>query len=84
MGITDGKLLFCNGNSYKIKDNTISTNEYNDRTVYDCFNNSFLCDGGIPDLILPLITIDDSPRPNKRYPYNYDLLTATIYVTSGI
>ena len=34
MGITDGKILFCHGISQDSEENTISTKEYNNRTVY--------------------------------------------------
>ena len=37
MGITDGKLLYCHGVTEGNKDKKISTLEYNNRTVYDCF-----------------------------------------------
>ena len=35
MGITYGKLLFCHRISQDSEDKTISTTEYNNRTVYD-------------------------------------------------
>ena len=41
MGITDGKLIYCHGVSEGNVDRNISTLEYNNRTVYDCFNNPF-------------------------------------------
>ena len=66
MGITDGKLLYFHGVIEGNKDKEISTLEYNDRTVYDCFNNPFTADCGSPAMHLPPITIDDSSRPNKR------------------
>ena len=60
MGIAYGKLLYCHGvvegNVYK----KISTLEFNNRTVYDCFNNPFTDDCGSPamrfmnDSITPL------------------------------
>ena len=49
MGITDGKLLYCHGVAEGNKDKKISTLEYNNRTVYDCFNNPFTDDCGIPE-----------------------------------
>ena len=61
MGIIYGKLLYCHGvaegNEYK----KISTLDYKNRTVYDCFNNLFTADCGIPAMHLPPITIDDRP-----------------------
>ena len=35
MGIIDGKFIFCYGISEESVDKTISTGEYNNRTVYD-------------------------------------------------
>ena len=56
---------------------------YNDRSVYDCFNNPFTVDCGIPTLNLPSITIDDSPRQKKIARYTSDPLPAAIYITPG-
>ena len=67
MGITDGKLLYCHGVAEGGKDKKFSTLEYNNRTVYYCFNNPFTYDCGIPDMHLPPITIDDRP-PRIREP----------------
>ena len=67
MGITDGKLLYCHGVAEVNVDKKISTLEYNNRTVYDCFNNTFTADCGSPDMHLPPITIDDKP-PRIREP----------------
>ena len=83
MGISYGKLLFCHGISYQSKDNTISIIEYNDMTVYDCFNNTFSVNCGIPYLNLPPIPIYDSPRTNKRSRYTYDPLPVSKSVTPG-
>ena len=44
MGITDGKLLYCHGVAEGNKDKKISTLEYNNRKVYDCFNDPFTAD----------------------------------------
>ena len=63
MGITDGKLLYCHGVAEGNEDKKISTLEYNNRTVYDCFNNPFTADCGSPAMHLPPITIDDRPPP---------------------
>ena len=80
MGITDGKLLYCHsdveGNFYK----KISTLEYNNRMVYDCFNNPFTDEFGSPALNLPTITIDDWPRLHKRAQYTPYLPQAAIFV----
>ena len=82
MAITDGKLLFCHVLSEVNVDNKVSTVEYNNRTVYDCFNNPFPDDFGRPYLNPPPITIDDRPRLHKRYRYTPDLLPDNIYVAS--
>ena len=63
MGITDGKLLYCHGVAEGNEDKKISTLEYNNRTVYECFNNPFTSDCGSPAMHLPPITIDDRPPP---------------------
>ena len=63
-------------------DKKISTLEYNNRTVYDCFNNPFTADCGIPAMHLPPITIDDRPPPHNRARYAPNLLPATISVAS--
>ena len=42
-----------------------------------------MVDCGIPDLNLPPIPIDDSPRPDKISRYTPDLLPASIYVAYG-
>ena len=57
--------------------------EYNSKTVYECLNNTFPVDGVRSDFNLPHITIDDSPRLNKRYRYTSDTIPAAISVTSG-
>ena len=41
MGIIDGNLLYCHGVSEVNMDRKISKLEYNNRMVYDCFNNPF-------------------------------------------
>ena len=51
-------------------------------TVYECFNNTFTADFGIPDLNLHPITIDDRPRLHKISLYTPDLLPTVIYVAS--
>ena len=56
--------------------------EYNNRTVYDCFNYHFPIDCGIPDLNLPTITIDDRPLRDKISRYTPDILPSAISVAS--
>ena len=82
IGITDGKLLYCHGVAEGEKDKKISTLEYNNRKVYDCFNNPFTADCGGPAMHLPPITIDDRTPPPKRARYAPNLLLATISVAS--
>ena len=82
MGITDGKLLYCHGVAEGNEDKKIPTLEYNNRTVYDCFNNPFTADCGSPAMNLPPITIDDILTPPKRACYAPNLLPATISVAS--
>ena len=41
VGIIDGKLLYCHGVAEGNQDKKKSTSEYNNRTVYYCFNNIF-------------------------------------------
>ena len=67
MGITDEKLLFCHGISEESVDRKILIGDYNIRTVYDFFNNTFTADYGSPAMHLPPITIYDRPPQNKRY-----------------
>ena len=82
MGIANGKLLFCHGISEESLDKKISTGEYNNRTVYDCFNNTFTDNFHTPDWNLPPITIDDRPHLHKIAHQTPDLLPASIYVDS--
>ena len=63
-------------------DKKISSLEYNNRTVYGCFNNPFIADCGSPDFFLTPITIDDIPRLHKRSRYTLDMLPAAISVSS--
>ena len=65
MGITDGKLLYWCGVIERNVDNKISTLEYNNRTVYECFNNTFTADYGSPDMHLPPITVNDRLTPPR-------------------
>ena len=83
MGITYRKLLLCHGVSEVNLDKTNSTREYKNRTVYDCFNDTFTDDFGSPDLNLPPITINDIPRPHKISSYTPDMLPSTISIAFG-
>ena len=82
MVITDRKLLFCHGISEESVDKNISTIEYNNRMVYEFFNNTFTADFGSPDLNPPPINIDDRPHPHKIAHYTPDLLPAATSVAS--
>ena len=73
MGITDGNLLYCYGVAEGNTEKKFSTLEYNNRTVYDCFNDPSTDGFGIPDLHLPPITNDDIPRLNKRAQYTVQI-----------
>ena len=84
MGITDRKLLYCNGVSEGNVGRKISTLEYNNRTVYEFFCDPFTDVFGSPYLNLTPITIDDRPLPHKRSRYTPDLIPAAIYVASEI
>ena len=72
MGITDGKILFCHGISELIRNRKIAAREYNYRIFYDCFNITFPVDCGKPDLNIPPMTINDSPRLKNRSCYTPD------------
>ena len=63
-------------------DKKIPTRDYNNRTVYECFNNTFPDDCGSPGLNPPPITIDGRPRRYKISSYTPDLLTSNIDVAS--
>ena len=82
MGITYGKLIFCHGVSKGNLDKEIPMREYNNRKVYDCFNNPFLDDFGSPSFNLPTITIHDIPLPRKIYHYTPDMIPDTISAAS--
>ena len=81
MGIPDIKLLFCHGISELIRDKKISRMDYNNRPVYDCFNDPFTDDCSHPDLNLSYMPLDDSTNPNKISLYTPDLIPAAIYVS---
>ena len=82
MVITDGKILYCHGVAEGNVDKKISTLEYNNMTVYDCFNNSFTADFGSPSMHLPPNIIDHRPRPHKRARYTPYLLPDASSVAS--
>ena len=82
MGITYGDLLYCNSVAKGNVEKKISTLDYNNRTVYECFNNHFTYEFGSPYLNLTLITIDDRPLLHKKSHYTPSLLTDAIYVAS--
>ena len=66
MGITDAKLLFFHGISGGNEDKEITMREYNDRTVFGCFENPFPNKCGIPALNLPTVAINGSPLIVRR------------------
>ena len=62
MGIKDGNILYCHGVAEVNLDRKISTLDYNNRRVYECFNNHFIDEFVMPSLNLPPITFDDRHR----------------------
>ena len=80
MGIADGKLLTFHGISEESVDKKISTLEYNNRAVYDCFDNTFEDYFDSPALNLSFIIIDDRHCLHKRSQYNPDLIPAAIFL----
>ena len=82
MDIIYGKLLYCHGVAEGDVENKFSTLDYNNGTVYDCFNNNFTSDFCIPDMNIPPITIDDRSPPHKRARYTPDILPDAISVAS--
>ena len=82
MGIIYVKILFCHGISKESEDRNISMREYNNRTVYEFFNNIFPDNFGSPELNLTPITIDDRTRLQKISRYTLDLLSVVISVAS--
>ena len=83
MDIIDRKILYCHVVAEGNVDKKNSTLGYNNRTVYELFNNPFTDEFGIPDLHLPPITIDDRPCPYKRSWYTPDLILYAISVAYG-
>ena len=57
--------------------------EYNDRTVYDWFDNSFPVDCASLALNIPPMPIYDSTLLNNRSYYTSDPLSDAVSVTSG-
>ena len=82
MGIIDWKLLFYNGISEGIVDKKISTREYNNREIYNCFNHLFPDDFGRPALNVPPVIVDDIPHPTKRACCTPDILLSDISFAS--
>ena len=82
MGIADGNLLYYHGVAEGNMDKKISTLEYNNRRVYECFNNPFTDEFGIPYLNLPPINFDDRTLSHKIAHYTPDLLPYAISVAS--
>ena len=81
-GITDVNLLHCHSLAEVNVNKKISTLEYNNRAVYECFNNPFTAKSGSPDLHLLLITLDDRSCMHKRARYTPDLLPYAISFAS--
>ena len=63
-------------------DRKVSTLEYKNRTVCDCFNNTFTDKFCSPDLNLTPITFGDRPHLYKRSRYTPYLLPAAISIAS--
>ena len=63
ISITDGGLLFCHGISEGSLEKKVSMREYNNRTVYDCFNKTFPDDFDSLALNTPPITTGGIPCP---------------------
>ena len=80
MGIADGKLLFCHGTSEEIVDKRTPTIDYNNRTVYECFNNPFTADFVSPVFNIPPITIDNRTNLQKIYHYTPNMIPDVISV----
>ena len=79
---TNEKLLYCHGVSEGNVDKKISKLEYNNRTVYDCFNNLFTDEFNSLYFNLPPITFDNRPHWHKIAWYPWDILLVVISVVS--
>ena len=82
MVIVDGDLLYCHGVAKINVDKKILALQYNNRTVYYCFNNTFTDEFGSQKLHLPPITIDDIPCSNKLSVYTLNLIPAATSIAS--
>ena len=82
MVIKYGKLLYCNGVAEGNVYGKISTLDYNNRSVYDFFNNTFTDEFGSRDLNITPINFDDRPLLHKRSRYIPDLIPYYISVAS--
>ena len=82
MVITDGNLLYWHGVSEENIDRKVSTLDYKNREVYECFNNTFTDEFYSPDLNLTPVIIDEIHLLHKRSLYNPDLLPGSIYSAS--
>ena len=82
MVITDGNLLYCRSVSEGNIDRKVSTQDYNNREVYDCFNNNFTDECYGLYLNLPPVIIEETPLLHKISLYNPDLLLGSIYIAS--
>ena len=78
----DGKLLLCHSISEESVDKKIPTEEYNNRTVYDCFNNLFTEIFVSTALKLPDINIYDRPHLHRISLYTLYITPSAIYVAS--
>ena len=83
MGIIYGKLLDCYGVAEGNEDKKISTFEYNNRTVYDWFNNLFSADLVAQICIYLTSPLMMVPPPHKRALYTQNILPDVISVASG-
>ena len=68
MVIIDRFILFRNGISEQIKEKEVTLIEYNNRKLFDCFNDPFPFYCGSPTLSIPPMPIYDSFIPNPLYP----------------
>ena len=59
MGFIDGELLYCHGVSEGNVDKKLSTLKNNNRKVYDCLNNPFTDEFGIPPFIIDPTRINE-------------------------
>ena len=82
MGITDVKLLLCHGIATDNNNKDINMTEYNDRKVFDYFNNISPDNCDTQDLNIPHMAFDYSPRPPKIPCNTFDMLPATISAAS--